>query len=350
MLVYNFQKEFIGIDESDLKILGFQDLEKLRAQSADFADLFLKTPGFVHNFTHIHWIDYVASASSLEESKAIIHTNNQNYKCNLDIKTVYLVDNPSKKAYLINLLNLRVLSSDELEQIKADIEQKPAPATTQEKQKLFEGQDLNKEPKTTPQIVAKTEFIPEVIEQSIQPPVVVEDSKVDLDIEKKEIFSDTYIEKTPKPSIKPKKEKKKIQIQEKAYFYDPQVASDELGLPIDLVKEFLEDFLAQAEEFKNKIYGAIDTKDLKSAKTLAHKLKGVAANLRIEDALEVLTSANISDDLDSIKINIDKFYTIMSKLSIASSSQTTEEKAYEKRTVEDNDDYDESLFINFDDD
>lgn len=355
MLVYNFQKEFIGIDESDLKSLGFENLKQLRAESADFADLFVKTPGFVHNFAHIHWIDYVASASSYEESKAIIHTNDQDYKCNLDVKIIYLVDSPSKKAYLISLLNLRALSSNELEQIKTDIQQKPTPATTQEKQKLFEAQDLDKEPQTIPKIITKTEikpiikneFIPDIIEQNIQPPVV-EDSSVDLEIVPEEIFNDTYIKEIPEPFLTPKKENLKRKKPDNIYIYDPQVASDELGLPIDLVKEFLEDFLTQAEEFKDKIYDAIDAQDLKSAKTLAHKLKGVAANLRIEDALEVLTVANISDNLDNIKVNIDKFYTIMSTLSIASSSQTTKEKAVEK-TIEDNDDYDESLFINFDD-
>ena len=62
MLIYNYQKEFVGIDESDLKALGFSDLAQLRSESADFANFFVKTPGFVHNFKHVHWIDFVTCA------------------------------------------------------------------------------------------------------------------------------------------------------------------------------------------------------------------------------------------------------------------------------------------------
>jgi len=53
MLIYNYQKEFLGIDEKDLKTLGFNSLSELRAEVTDFADLFVKTPGYVHNFQHV---------------------------------------------------------------------------------------------------------------------------------------------------------------------------------------------------------------------------------------------------------------------------------------------------------
>ena len=59
MLIYNYKKEFLGIDENDLTALGLSNLADLRAEAADFADLFVKTPGFIHNFKHVHWIDYI---------------------------------------------------------------------------------------------------------------------------------------------------------------------------------------------------------------------------------------------------------------------------------------------------
>lgn len=388
MLIYNFQKEFIGIDAQDLKTLGFENLEQLRAESADFADLFVKTPGFIHNFVNLHWIDYIASAESFESSKAIIHVNNKNYKCNLDIKTIFLVDSPTENAYLIDLVNLRALSNDELEHIKKDLKQKPEPRTTLEKQQLFQGQDLEKRPQTSPSIVEKTKTL-EVKEENYEPtkeeqieltktsienkeditvddeyikpktpeelPVIEEDVKIDLEMD--DVIPKPK-ETTPQPNktkdIKPKPKESNTTTDKEndVYIYDPKVASDELGLPIDLIEEFLEDFIAQAEEFKDKLYDAINTEDISSAKSLSHKLKGVAANLRIEDAFEVLATANTSDNLNVIKTNIDTFYKIMSKLSVGESLINENELNASETEVnkEDDTDYDDSLFINFDED
>ncbi|WP_321779167.1 hypothetical protein [Sulfurimonas sp.] len=137
MLIYNYQKEFLGIDELDLKALGFSDFAQLRSESADFADLFVKTPGFVHNFKHVHWIDFVTCAEGSEDSKVIIHVNGKNFRCTLDIKTIFLVDDPSQKAYIINLVNLRVLSHKENEHVADDVLEKPAPRVSTQKAAIF---------------------------------------------------------------------------------------------------------------------------------------------------------------------------------------------------------------------
>jgi len=99
------------------------------------------------------------------------------------------------------------------------------------------------------------------------------------------------------------------------YTYDPQVASDELGLPLDLIDEFIQDFIAQSKEFKEKIYVALDDGEFDQVKILSHKLKGVAANLRIEDAFDVLSIVNTSEDTNILKKNLDIFYKIIAKLS-----------------------------------
>jgi HPt (histidine-containing phosphotransfer) domain-containing protein len=377
MLIYNFKKEFIGIDEEDLSLLGFKNLEELNMHSPDFADLFVKTPGYIHNFKHLHWIDYIISAESSKDSKVIIRTNNNDYTCNLDIKTLYLVDNPSSKAYLINLVNLRVLSDDTVEQTVIEIEEPhiSEPEVVDE---------INSEPEVDTEIADETNSEPEE-ESAVQDDIVSEDVidetipnndessqitteekvpqetpmesklddyfKIDLDmddVQEKEVDEKKLQEK------KISRDEKSIPAQ-KVYIYDPHVASSSLGLPIDLIKEFLEDFIAQADEFKDKIYKSINELNMIETKSLCHKLKGVAANLRIEDALEVLTVANTSNNFDEIKLNIDKFYKIMSTLSVGESFDSTQEdsapaKVEEKIIQDDDDDYDESLFINFDED
>ncbi len=44
MLIYNHQQEFVGINEKDLKSLGFRNLADLQSECKDFADLFVKRP------------------------------------------------------------------------------------------------------------------------------------------------------------------------------------------------------------------------------------------------------------------------------------------------------------------
>ena len=82
-----------------------------------------------------------------------------------------------------------------------------------------------------------------------------------------------------------------------------------------MIEEFIEDFVAQAKDFREGLYKALELGDKDKLKIFSHKLKGVAANLRIEDALESLTTINTSENNDEIKVELDNFYQIISKLS-----------------------------------
>ncbi|PHQ56896.1 MAG: Hpt domain-containing protein [Sulfurimonas sp.] len=326
MLIYNFQKEFLGIDEKDLKILGFKDLAELRTEVTDFADLFVKTPGFVHNFKHVHWIDFITCAESSEESKVIINVNNKNYKCILQITTAFLVDSPSSKAYIINLNHLRELSSSESECISGDITTRELPKTTVKSKKIFNTPELSDEFDIN-NIEEELQSSPSIKEDPYETPI-----EIDLDVEDGSFEIDENlnlddmsldIDFEDDLSVPTKVEPQEVYIPQvqtiKENFnngdiYNPKVASDELGLPLDLIEEFIQDFIGQAKEFKTNLYKALDEQDLDTLRILSHKLKGVAANLRVEDALEALTTVNTSDDLNSIGDNLNTFYKIISKL------------------------------------
>jgi len=131
------------------------------------------------------------------------------------------------------------------------------------------------------------------------------------------------------------------------------VASDELGLPVDLIEEFIEDFIAQAYEFRDDLYKSLDDVDIDHVKVLSHKLKGVAANLRIEDAFEVLSTINTSEDTDEIMRNMNTLYLIIDKLA-GKEVQIEEEVEAEEEllsidTIEDSDN-DDDLILDFKDD
>jgi len=332
MLIYNFQKEFLGIDEKDLKELGFTDLSSLRSEVTDFADLFVKTPGYIHNFKHVHWIDFIDCAEDGEIPKVIINVNNKNFRANISITHAYFTDSPSSKAYLIHLNNLRILSNTEVENIHDDILQRPTPTFQAEKTfvqkeipKEFEFENKNEENKndeykndeykeeTNIQDIIKTDEIP------VQDPFDTNDVKLDVDIdfndEEEKIEAQEVKDSSLEEQVHHTKTIHKKEHFNNGYVFDPAIASKELGLPLDLIEEFIEDFIAQANEFKPELLSALADGDIDNVKTLSHKLKGVAANLRIEDAFEVLATINTTSDLTIIKTNLDLFYKIMSKLS-----------------------------------
>jgi len=324
------------MDEKDLQSLGFSTLAELKLEVNDFADLFIKTPGHIHNFKHVHWIDFITCGESNEESKVIINVNNKNYKCTLQINSAYLVDNPSSKAYLVNLVNLRELTSKESEEISGDILQRELPQvsdttptqivnTSEPQSEEFESPlEIDEAPTYIPNSEATSFDVEEEIED-IQADDLALDIEMDDDLDL-ETPLDLPLEEEPlqeeEELILPeahKEEEKPAQNTEtnfdNGYVYDPTIASNELGLPLDLIEEFIGDFIAQAKEFKEDLYISLDQNDLDKLKILSHKLKGVAANLRIEDALEVLTTINTSANISVIKENLDTFYHIIAKLS-----------------------------------
>ena len=359
MLIYNSKKEFIGAYEEDLNALGFSNLTELRAESADFADMFVKTPGFIHNFKHVHWIDFVTASDSMENSKVIIHANSRNFKCSLDIRIAYLTDDPSSKAYLIHLFNLRELTNKENEEISGDLLEKPMPKAAIDE---FESFEVAETEAVEPAATFTAPVIADPYEDTALTNTIDEfdtkedfaddtfDTPIDLDFDEEQ-----FEEKTEKkvtqvvqefkpedtPIIKETVEVTQEEYFDNGYVYDPNIASDELGLPVDLIEEFIEDFIAQAKEFKDDLYKSLDDDNSDNIKILSHKLKGVAANLRIEDAFEALTIINTSEDTSEISENVDIFYNIVSKLSGEKISVTkTQDIVVEEKIVADTIDID----------
>ena len=347
MLIYNYKKEFLGIDGADLEALGLSNLADLRNEAADFADLFVKTPGHIHNFKHVHWIDYILCEEGISGSKVIINIKDKNYSATIDIKTMYLVDNPTERAYLINLSQIRVLSRAQNERIAADVLVKPAPKSTTEVTELIttpgsivhdenakieyeeEVTDVAFDPyeSSTPDIESNT--VPDMYEVPNEQIDLSLDVPLEVDFEDESFEEDNItetqesVEQIATPKKAPKVEE--YEGEYAGYVYNPEVASEELGLPIDLIEEFIQDFIAQANSFKDELYQSTASEDANQLKIQSHKLKGVAANLRIEDALAALTVINTSDNYDEIKNKLDDLYKMIAKLSNKSNAGVTQE-------------------------
>jgi len=351
MLIYNSKKEFLGIDESDLTSLGYTNFSQMRLEAADFADLFVKTPGYIHNFKHVHWIDFITCADSTETPRVIINANTKNYRANLIISTAYLVDNQDAKAYLVTLQNLRELTGNEVNDFATDIAKKPdsRPIQTLEDQPIISkietqlDQSSNKQELNLATDIDERDYSQEIIEdeyddQTLSSPL---DINFDTDDEPTSVPQETSEIKQKKLEIREELEIQDIPILEDEftsdYVFDPKIASNELGLPIDLIEEFIDDFIAQSKEFKDNLYESLNDGDIDNVKILSHKLKGVAANLRIEDAFEVLTTINTSSDINIIRKNLNHFYIIIAKLAgeeISTPNPKTPQKTEDKESLE----------------
>ncbi len=393
MLLYNQRKEFIGIDENDLSGLGFQNINELQNESSDFADLFVKKPGFIHNFKNFSWIDFILHSES-DEAKAVIHAKGKNYSCVLHVSPFYFTSDES--GYAIYIKNLRPLKGAEDAQAVKDLgayggiqsspTPKAAPASTppppaiNEKMELdislddiqmtkpetpsvsepelpnFEtsySQELSEpEPLDIPEsldmnsdllLPTENEFgapididygAPLDIEDDLsmdddsykEHDLMMDDSALDeMLLGEPEVKVEPEIEKAPAKETKPMlgdyvstglagEEHLSDLIRSGDYQYDPQIAANELGLPVDLIEEFIGDFIDQAHEFHDDLYASVNANDFDNVQILSHKLKGVAANLRVEDAFDVLSVVNVSKDTEEILPNLNHFYKIIAKL------------------------------------
>lgn len=307
MLIYNHEKELIGIDEKDLNILGFKNLAQLISESSDFADFFVKKPGFIHNFQHVHWIDFVNTASDVDTiSEVILNIKGKQYQAELQIESIYLNDEPSLASFLIYLKNLRKFG-EEIKITEIEIYNKISNPHHEEinqmdlEDEIIEVEDTN-------------ETNDEKFEENKIEPIQFQ---TDTTIMQEEDLE--YLEKKDNNYIVDKNyniEKEIIKEKEDDYIFDPAIASQELGLPVDLVEGFIQDFIKQANDFKSQLYNSLEEDDIENVKALSHKLKGVSANLRVDDIFEILSFIKTSQNKDVIKNSLDKVYKKIEKLSL----------------------------------
>ncbi len=321
MLLYNHKQEFIGIDDEGLKLLNYPSFEELLKVCTDVADLFANEPGYIYNFKNFGWIDFILHSDS-DTFNAIVHAKGRVFSCQLAVSQFYLVEYPTQSGYRIELLHIKTISGEDI---------KPHVITPRERPKEPVKEFIPPRVTTTEPSVS-----PFVNHTHITPIQLNEPAPLDIPLnelsEPEELYSDfeeplpfiPEMTEEPKPVIHPAPKAQRYSDAEKEYLshhkvannylFDPSVAANELGLPVDLIEEFIGDFIQQSHEFKNELFDACAKNDFNNIHILSHKLKGVAANLRIEDALETLTIINTSTDVGEIEVNLKYYYTIVAKL------------------------------------
>ncbi|MCK9371777.1 MAG: hypothetical protein M0P91_01155 [Sulfuricurvum sp.] len=342
MLFYNHKQEFIGIDEEGLKLLNYTSMGKLLEVCSDVSDLFANEPGYIHRFKNFGWIDFLLHADS-DATSAIVHGNGRTFSCTLSVQKLFLISEPSQNGYIVEMTHIKSLSGDE---IKPHIIPSPTAQKTPFVPPLEKPipTEVSAEPFGLPDY---THLTPTPLSEpgTLDVPTFNEEDFQDETHHDLEPLEDLYTKLAHTPEAKPAEKKTELPTvsretvqptvqpkatesyytqaeqafintlkTDKAYRFDPHIAANELGLPVDLIEEFIGDFIQQSHEFKSELFESALKGDLNNLKILSHKLKGVAANLRIQDAFETLSVVNTSNEPLEIEASLKYFYAIIAKL------------------------------------
>jgi HPt (histidine-containing phosphotransfer) domain-containing protein len=77
-------------------------------------------------------------------------------------------------------------------------------------------------------------------------------------------------------------------------------AAKDLSLPVELIEEFVHDFIQQAHEETEKMLAAYEKGDLETIQKIGHLLKGTSSNLRITPLADTLYEIQFNEDIDRV--------------------------------------------------
>jgi len=77
-------------------------------------------------------------------------------------------------------------------------------------------------------------------------------------------------------------------------------AANDLSLPVELIEEFVNDFIVQAHDETQKMIKAYEKGDLDTVQKIGHLLKGTSSNLRITPLADTLYEIQFNEDIDRV--------------------------------------------------
>jgi len=85
-------------------------------------------------------------------------------------------------------------------------------------------------------------------------------------------------------------------IEPKYFDFQLEEAANDLSLPVELIEEFVHDFIEQAHIETQKMLESYNKGDLESIQNIGHLLKGASSNLRINDLSDTLYKIQFCED------------------------------------------------------
>ncbi len=85
-------------------------------------------------------------------------------------------------------------------------------------------------------------------------------------------------------------------------------AANDLSLPVELIKEFVLDFIDQGHEETEKMLKAYEEGDLDAIQKIGHLLKGTSSNLRINPLADTLYKIQFCEDSSELEVLIRDYW------------------------------------------
>ncbi len=90
--------------------------------------------------------------------------------------------------------------------------------------------------------------------------------------------------------------------------FQMEAAANDLSLPVELIEEFVHDFIEQAHVETDKMLDAYEKGDLDTIQKIGHLLKGTASNLRINPLSDTLYEIQFCEDSDNLEKLIKEYW------------------------------------------
>ena len=251
MVLYDHHKRILAISDQTLEMLGYQSVEKFRQEIYDIAQLFVKRPGYLHEFRSFHWIDYVLTNATVTH-RTILRT-----KTGKEIETFVNVNQLTSikdmLSYYLVTFEFNPCSDCDFNHISPLQEQTQTPPKTQSLKNKKKGPTQK----------------------------------------------ETQKRATDKLPLKPKD------------FQEPNLdqIGEELNLGPDIVEDFIKEYVKHAIDKLPQINEAIRENNQKELYETIHTLKGVAANLRLKPAFDILSKMKKNTPIKEAIGIIEEFYS-----------------------------------------
>ena len=137
---------------------------------------------------------------------------------------------------------------------------------------------------------------------------IIEEAEEEEEEEKLELFDEVETVEAPL-SIQPKKAKSENSfgtislegITPKHFDFQLEEAANDLSLPVELIEEFVHDFISQAHIETKKMLEAYEDGDLDAIQKIGHLLKGASSNLRINPLSDTLYQIQFCEDASKLE-------------------------------------------------
>jgi len=97
-------------------------------------------------------------------------------------------------------------------------------------------------------------------------------------------------------------------IEPKHFDFQLEEAANDLSLPVELIEEFVHDFIDQAHIETKKMLEAYEEGDLDAIQKIGHLLKGASSNLRINDLSDTLYQIQFCEDPSKLEAFIKDYW------------------------------------------